>query len=346
MANKRYETFVLENKLKDQLETRLSMLDYVTVDDSLTQTAGMTKKINVYKATGEAEDVAEGQGNTQSIEMSYDQREYIVGTTQARFVYTDEDEMTDPYMVDGGVSKLSEALVNKMSRKVNDEYWHATLYVEVGASETAGFDHFVDAIGKFNKEKDEELALFAFCNPAMRGKLRKALKDELKYSEGYVRTGYIGTVAGVPVIGNKLIPDNCVIVATQKAVTYFRKKDVETEQDRDRNKRINTLYGRQVGVVAFTDETECVIIAPAGTKPTITTASIVAGDDVSVGGACAEGAAVEMLVNGNLVGKAVVSGTTWSGTLPKVATGDKVTVRASVKGYAMAVSDAKTATAG
>ena len=118
MANKRYENFVLENKLKDQLETRLSMLDYVTVDDSLTQTAGMTKKINVYKATGEAEQVAEGQGNSQSIEMSYDQREYIVGTTQARFVYTDEDEMTDPYMVDGGVSKLSEALVNKMSRKV------------------------------------------------------------------------------------------------------------------------------------------------------------------------------------------------------------------------------------
>lgn len=345
MENQRYENFVLENKLKDQLETKLSMLDYVTVDDSLTQTAGMTKKINVYKATGEAEDVAEGKGNTQSITMSYDQREYIVGTTQARWTYTDEAEMTDPYMVDGGMEKLSESLVNKMSAKVNDEFWHATRYVEVAANETAGYDHFVDAIAQFNKERDEELSLFALCNPAMRGKLRKALKDDLKYSESYVRTGYVGTVAGVPVIGDKLVPDNCIIIATKKAVTYFRKKNVTTEQEREGNIRTNIIYGRQVGVVAFTDETECVIIAPAGTKPTITTASIVAGDDVTVGGACAAGATVEMLVNGNLVGTAVVSGTTWSGTLPKVATGDKVTVRASVKGYAMAVSDAKTATA-
>lgn len=187
MANIRYENFVLENKLKDQLETKLSMLDYVTVDDSLTQSAGMTKKINVYKANGEAEDVEEGEGNSQSIEMSYTQREYVVGTTQARFVYTDEDEMTDPYMVDAGVSKLSESLINAMARKVNDEYWYATRYVAVSGD--VGFDQFVDAIAMFNKERDEELALFALCNPAMRGKLRKTLKDDLKYSEGYSRTG-------------------------------------------------------------------------------------------------------------------------------------------------------------
>ena len=37
MANQRYENFVLENKLKDQLETKLSMLDYVTVDDTLAE---------------------------------------------------------------------------------------------------------------------------------------------------------------------------------------------------------------------------------------------------------------------------------------------------------------------
>ena len=30
MANTRYENFVLENELKDQLNTRLNMLDYLT----------------------------------------------------------------------------------------------------------------------------------------------------------------------------------------------------------------------------------------------------------------------------------------------------------------------------
>lgn len=345
MANIRYENFVLENKLKDQLETNLSMLDYVTVDDSLTQNAGMTKKINVYKASGEAEDVAEGEGNSQSIKMSYTQREYVVGTTQARFVYTDEDEMTDPYMVDAGVSKLSESLINKMSRKVNDEYWHATKYVSVASGDAIGFDQIVDAIAMFNRERDEELSLFALCNPAMRGKLRKALKDDLKYSEGYSRTGYIGTVAGVPIIGDKLIPDGCVVVATKKAVTYFRKKNVETEQDRDKNKRMNILYGRQVGVVAFTDENECVIIAPAGTAPAITTASITAGADEAIDGTCASGARVDVRVNGEKVGEATVSGTSWSYTLESVASGDVVTAYAVVKGYAGVESAAKTASA-
>lgn len=345
MANIRYENFVLENKLKDQLDTKLSMLDYVTVDDSLTQSAGMTKKINVYKANGEAEDVEEGEGNSQSIEMSYTQREYVVGTTQARFVYTDEDEMTDPYMVDAGVSKLSESLINKMSNKVNDEYWHATKYVAVGSGATIGFDQMVDAIAMFNRERDEELQLFALCNPNMNGKLRKALKDELKYSEGYARTGYIGTVAGVPIIGDKLIPDGCIVVATKKAVTYFRKKSVETEQDRDKNKRTNILYGRQVGVVAFTDENECVIIAPEGTAPVISTASIAAGENKAIAGTCASGARVDVRVNGEKVGEATVSGTNWSYTLKNVATGNTVTAFAVVKGKAGAESAAKTVTA-
>lgn len=345
MANIRYENFVLENRLKDQLETKLSMLDYVTVDDSLTEAAGMTKKINVYLATGEAQDVKEGEGNTQSIEMSYATREYVVGTTQARFVYTDEDEMTDPYLVDAGVTKLSEALVNKLNKKVNDEYWNATQYVSVASGSTVGFNEFVDAIAKFNKEREDELTLYALCNPEMRGKLRKALKDDLKYSEGYSRTGYIGTVAGVPVIGDKLIPNDCIIVATKKAVTYFRKKSVSTEQDRDKNLRKNIIYGRQVGVVAFTDANECVIIAPAGTKPTITTESVVKGTDVSLAGTCVSGAVVTVMINGVESGKAVVSGTNWNYTLPSVDTGDVITVRANVKGYAAVISDAKTAAA-
>lgn len=345
MANQRYENFVLENRLKDQLETKLSMLDYVTVDDTLQESAGMTKKINVYRATGEAQDVKEGEGNTEDIEMSYAPQEYVVGTTQARFVYTDEDEMTDPYLVDAGVSKLAEALINILNRKVNDEFWNATEYVSVSSGDTVGFDQFVDAIAKFNKEREDELQLFALCNPAMRGKLRKALKDDLKYAEDYSRTGYIGTVAGVPVLGDKLVPDNCVILATKKAVTYFRKKSVSTEQDRDMNTRKNILYGRQVGVVAFTDANECVIIAPAGTKPVISTSSVVRGTNVSITGTCASGANVTVLVNGAETGKASVTGTAWSFALPSVDTGDKVTVRANVKGYAAAVSDAKTVSA-
>ena len=166
MANTRYENFVLENELKDQLNTRLNMLDYLTPDDSLMGTPGMTKKVHVYTATGEAEDVAEGEGNTQSIEMTYAAKDYVVGTTQGRFIYTDEDDMTDSFMVESGLAKLTETLTNRLRAKVANEWWNATRYIgSAKRTDTEGCAHFVDAIALLNKEEDaeEDAALCAVC---------------------------------------------------------------------------------------------------------------------------------------------------------------------------------------
>lgn len=344
MANTRYENFIIENKLKSQLETALNMLDYVTVDDTLTEGAGMTKKVNVYTATGAAQDVTEGAGNTESIEMSYDQRSYTVGTTQARFVYTDEDQMADPFLVDSGAQKLSEAMINALNEKVDDEYWKATNYKGyTKGTDSVNFDLFVDALALLNKEKDEEAGLFALCSPAMKAVIRKGLKDELKYVESFTRTGYIGTVCGVPIYISKLIPDDCVIIASRSAVKYYRKKAVEVEQDRDRNLRKSIIYARQVGVVAFVDAGECAIIAPNPTAPTITTSSLAAGSGKEITGACASGARVEVLRGGAKIGEATVSGATWSYTIDTVTAADAYTVRQYVKGFAVSTSTALTA---
>ncbi|MDO4549115.1 MAG: hypothetical protein Q4D04_13550 [Clostridia bacterium] len=339
MANIRYENFILENKLKEQLDTKLSMLDFVTVDSELSANAGMTKKVNVYAATGRAEDVAEGEGNTQSIEMSYTQKEYIVGTTQARFIYTDEDAMTDPYLVDAGVQKMTEAHVNALNAKVNNEYWNASRYkAYTKGTDTVNFDMFVDAIALLNKERDEDAALFALCNAKMKAVLRKGLKDDLKYVEGYSRTGYIGHICGIPITIDNGIPDDCVVIASKNAVKYFYKKGMEVEQDRDQNLRKNIVYSRRVGLVAFVDESECAIIAPSTTAPTITTASIAAGSDRAFAGACASGARVEVLVNGVKAGEATVSGTSWSYTIPTATAGEVYSVVQYVKGYASAAN--------
>ena len=107
--------------------------------------------------------------------------------------------------------------------------------------------------------------MFALCNRKMRGVLQKALKDDLKYVEAFIRTGYIGTIAGVNLYVCDDIADNTVIIATREAVTYFRKKGVETEQDRDQNTRTNTIYGRLVGFAALTDAKKAVVIAKSTT---------------------------------------------------------------------------------
>ena len=117
MSNTRYENFVIENKLNELLTTSLAMNQFVTVDDTLQQEAGMIKKVHKYSSTGSGADVAEGSGNNTAIEMSYSATNYTVGTYQARFIYTDEDAMADPFLVDAGIQNLAKDIVNDYNHK-------------------------------------------------------------------------------------------------------------------------------------------------------------------------------------------------------------------------------------
>lgn len=261
MANTRYENIVLQDKLTEALKTNINISNYMTLDDSLVESAGMTKKVNTYVSTGDVQDVTEGNGNTSDITMSYTSQEYKVATTQGRFVYTDEDEMTDPYLVDAGITDLGKKLTNSLVTKAIAEFEKATLTVKYAKGGSITFANIVDAIAKLNAE--DESGLFMLVNPAMQASLRKALGDDLKYSEGFVRTGYIGTVCGVPVIVSKAVADGHAIIASKDAVTCYIKKDSEIETDRDINTRKNTVIGRFVNVVALTDASKVVVISEA-----------------------------------------------------------------------------------
>lgn len=70
MAHTLYENQVLENKIEDILTTSIDVNSYMTIDNSLTQEAGMKKTVHTYVASGEVEDVAEGVGNTKDIGVS------------------------------------------------------------------------------------------------------------------------------------------------------------------------------------------------------------------------------------------------------------------------------------
>lgn len=267
MPNTRYENFVLSNRLEDQLSTHLNLLDFVTINNELTATAGTIVKVNTYSATGKAQVVAEREGNTETIAMSYTTKEYTVKTTQARFEYTDEDEMTDPFLVDGGIKNLSVALTNKLTEQVMAEYGKATLSVNYSTSPT--FNDFVDGLSKLNFVDDaagsesNSPGVFALLNRKSKAMLQKGMKDELKYVEDYIRQGYIGHIAGVPIRVCDVIPEGQIVIATREAVTYFRKKGTETEQERDKNRRINTIYGRMVGFPALTDAGKIVLLKPS-----------------------------------------------------------------------------------
>ena len=259
----RYDNFVLQNQLKDQLLTRMNLLNYATVDDSLTAEAGMTVKVHKYTASGAAEVVAEGEDNTGAITMSYDEVAHTVQTTQAKFVYTDEAQMTDPFLVEGGIRNMSDALTNKVNADIIAQLEGADDAHTVNWASAVTFADIVDAIATLDikdqatgAEGAGEGQLFALCNKKMRAKLQKALKDELKYVEAFIRSGYSRTVAGVNFYICDAVSDDTIVIASREAVTYYRKKAVETEQKREPGTRTNTLYGRLVGFAALTDATK------------------------------------------------------------------------------------------
>lgn len=253
MAHQLYENVVLSNKLNDILATKVDLNNYMTIDNSLTQEAGMKKKVITRTASYDVEALAMGEGNSNSLEVTKSEAEYEVLTYQGKFAFYDEEEMTDPLVVDAGLKFSADSMINKFTALAIDEFDKATLAVTPAAW---SFDVVVDAIAEMNVE--DESGLFLLISPADKAAFRKALGEDLKYSEAFVRTGYIGTVCGVPVIVTKAVDEGKGYLATKEAVTVFIKKDSETEYNRDADTRNNTYWVRKVAVVALTDATKVV----------------------------------------------------------------------------------------
>lgn len=258
MSHTVYENFVLENKLEDLLITHLDLNQFATRDSSLTENPGMKKIIHTYTSTGDVEDLEMGEGNTDGIVVSFSDEEYEVGTTQGRFSYYDEQEMTDPLVVDAGLDGLAKRMANDLTEKVIDEMEKAEL---IAYDVDWSFDSFVDAIALYPYE--DEAGLFCLINPAQKADIRKALADDLKYVEDFARTGYIGSVCSVPIYISNAVPEDTAYLATKEAVTVFVKKGAETEQERDANHRLNTIYARKVMLVALTDKTRLIKMTTA-----------------------------------------------------------------------------------
>lgn len=252
-----YENFYLSNEIEDQYNSHLDLLQFCTVDNSLTGVAGMKRKINVYRATDGTEKLGLGEGNSKSITVAFSAEEYEILLAQNRFDYLDEEAMTDPMVVPTGTKHMATDMFNTVNADVFAEFNKATLSVEAS---TPDFGAFVDAQAKLNLENLEGVTVFGFVAPADMAKVRKALKDDLKYVEAFAKQGYVGTVAGVNLYTKKDAVAGTIVIATKDAVTLFNKKGTEVEQERDSNIRKNSVFSRKYYLVAMTDETKAVKI--------------------------------------------------------------------------------------
>lgn len=253
MANTVYDNKIIEAKAKDLLTTAINTRSLMTVDNTLAESAGMTKTINVYTYTGEAEALEAGEGNSVRGAISFVGNDYKVKRVQANFDYTDEDFMKDNTVVDNGVAGATAILKNKMNADFFGECAKATLKVTA----PLGYDAIVDAIAELNVE--DESKVFVVIPNKEKATLRKDEDYKAARMGEVIYNGQVGTICGIPVIASKAA--DAAYVMTPEAVKLFMKKDISAGQDRDEDTCVNSVYIRSVYVCALVDATKICKIA-------------------------------------------------------------------------------------
>ena len=135
-----------------------------------------------------------------------------------------------------------------------------TLGTTFAKGKEISYDVIVDAISALNIEDESEL--FILIPNTWKAALRKDADYKSARMGEVIYNGQVGAIAGIPVIATKALT-NRALVMSKEAVKLFLKKDVEVEQDRDADKRKNSVYLRAVYVVALADATKIAKITEA-----------------------------------------------------------------------------------
>ena len=271
MANTVYANKVIGAKATELLSTKLNHRSLMTIDTDLQGSEGMTKTINTYTYSGQAEVLTAGNGSTTNKRgsVSYVGKDYTVQCVQQAFDYLDEDFMKDSKVVDIATQGAVEVMTNFLVDKFYDALATTSSGSElVGKTEFAkgsaiSYDVIVDAIADMKIEDESKLVLV--IPNEWKADLRK--DDDYKSARmgEVVYNGQVGQIAGIPVVATKrldhtgsganLVPAKAYLL-TPEAITLFVKKNVEVEQDRNKDTRSNAVYLREYYICALTDATK------------------------------------------------------------------------------------------
>lgn len=267
MSNTVFANKIIESKATDLLSTKINHRSLMTIDTELQGSEGMTKTINTYTYTGEAEILGVGVGSTTGKRgsVSYVGKDYTVQCVQEAFDYFDEDFMKDSNVVDMGVNGATDVMTNFLTSKFYEALATKQNTQElVGKTEFAkggaiSYDTIVDTIADMKVEDESKLVLVLPTD--WKADIRKDSDYKAAQLGEVIYNGQIGTIAGIPVVCTKVLnattgnPAKAYLL-TPEAVTLFIKKNVEVEQDRNKDKRLNSIYLREYYICALTDATK------------------------------------------------------------------------------------------
>ena len=248
-----YENFVLENKMTDLVNTALDVNALFTTDNSLEGEAGLKKIINKYTYTGEVETLAKGAKNTAKGAVNFVPVEYPIERYQQTFEYNDMDVMQDPYMLDVATKGAAEVMANHVRAKYFGELAKIS---KVHNASAFTYDEFVDALAAIGREVETDT--FIVMGLDGRAAIRKDADYKASRQGEILYTGQFGTIAGVPCLFSKLVPEKTAYITAKDQVKNFIKKSGTVEQDRDIETKDNTVVYDRHGIMALVDETKSI----------------------------------------------------------------------------------------
>lgn len=149
-----YENFILENKMTDLVNTKLDVHSLMTIDNSLTEAAGLKKTVNKYTYSGAVEKLEKGAKNKTIGSVAFVPTTYEVERFQQTFKYNDMDIMTDPYLLDVAINGASAV----MSNEIKAEYFMELAKISnAGTYTTFNYATIVDALAEIDKEVEDNM---------------------------------------------------------------------------------------------------------------------------------------------------------------------------------------------
>ena len=262
MANENviYDNLVLEAKLTELLNSRLEVRSLMTVDDSLTEGAGLTKVINRYTYSGEVEELEGGEANQSAGTLSLTPESYTVKRYQQTFRYNDMDAMKDPALIDMALAGAADVMANQL----RTEYFAQLNKIanrRAFAGESLSYTDIVEALGDLGREVED--GLFILMGADGRTAIRRDPDFMAAHQGDILYSGQFGTLCGIPVLFSRLVPAGRVIITDKAAVKFFVKKEAGVEQSRNIETKENTIVYERHGVMALVDDTSSVILGAA-----------------------------------------------------------------------------------
>ncbi len=256
-----YENEVLENKMTDLVNTKLDCRSLMTIDYSLTTSAGLKKVVNKYTYAGKVEKLAKGAKNTTRGKVTFVPVEYVVARYQQTYDYNDMDVMQDPMVLD----VASNGAATLMSNEIKDEYFTELAKISNSYNYAKGakpnYATIVDALAELDQEVED--GMFILMGNDGRATFRKD-PDFIASKQGEILyTGQFGSICGLPCLYSKKVPAGTIYVTEKPAIKFLVKKEGSIEQDRDIETKDNTVVYERHGLIALVDDTRSVIVTEA-----------------------------------------------------------------------------------